>query len=153
MPSSIIRRSLLGVSAVAVFTFLVWASDAITLQGERTIYTVNCEGGLWNDLHCTGKMEAGARYRYRASKSRNEVVFWVAGSSTPSGKYSDCKVRNRGNWSCKPTAEGALSITFEMTDERATHEPSTLAVPFHAVPKWKWWLLRAGYRSFHQAAY
>ena len=153
MRRSIIKQSLFSVTGVAVFGFFVWVSDQITLQGERTIYTVTCEDGLWDDLHCTGKMVAGARYRYRASQSRREVIFWVAGSATPSGKYTDCNVRDRGNWSCKPTLDTPPSITVEMMNDRATHGPATLTVPFHAVPKWKWWLLRAGIRVFDEAAY
>ena len=153
MRRKIIKQSFSAAIIVIVLAFFFWASDEITLQGERTIYTVNCEHGQWDDLRCTGMMVAGARYRYRASQSRNEVVFGVAGSSAPSGKYTDCNVRNRGNWSCKPTVDMAPSITLEMRHDRATHGPPVLTIPFHAVPKWKWWLLRAGIRAFNEAAY
>jgi hypothetical protein len=148
-----IKRLFFGFTGLAVFVLLVWASDKITLQGERTIYTVDCEGGVWDDLFCTGKMIAGDRYRYRASRSRHEVVFWVVGSSTPSGKYTDCNVRNRGNWSCNSTLADAPSITHEMANDRATYGAVGLTTPFHAVPKWKWWLLRAGAARFHEAEY
>lgn len=82
---------------LVVLALLVWMSDAITLQGERTIYTVNCEHGDWEGSRCTGTMVASDRYRYRASKSRSEVIFWIGGSSLPSGRYTDCDVKNRGN--------------------------------------------------------
>jgi hypothetical protein len=149
----VIKRSLFAVAALALFAFLIWASDTITLQGERTIYTVNCEHGAWKDLRCTGKMVAGDRYRYRASTSRHEVIFWVAGLPKPSGRYTDCDVRNRGNWSCNATLDAAPSITREMTNDQATHGPAGLTISFHAVPKWKWWLLRVGLVTMNEAAY
>ena len=86
------------VLVLAALAILVWASDHITLQGERTIYSVTCEGGAWDGLRCTGRLAAGDRYRFRASPSRNEVLYWVAGSRAPSGKYTDCKVASRDNW-------------------------------------------------------
>jgi len=153
MRTARIKQSLFGGGIAAALAVFVWATDEITLQGERTIYTVDCEHGLWEDLHCTGMMVAGARYRFRASQSRNEVIVWVAGSSTPSGKYTDCSVKNRGNWSCKPAVDVAPSITFEMMNDRATHGPAYLTIPFHAVAKWKWWLMRAGIRAFNEAGY
>ena len=148
-----IKDALFGVAAVLVLGLLVWASDTITLQGERTIYTVNCEHGVWKDLGCTGKMVAGDRYRYRASTSRHEVIFWVAGSPKPSGRYTDCDVRNRGNWSCNATLDAAPSITHQMANDRATHGPDGLTVAFHALPKWKWWLLNSGLVKIDEAAY
>ena len=148
-----IKRLIFALTITALLGLIFWASDKITLQGERTIYTVNCEQGVWENLRCTGKMTAGDRYRYRASKSRREVTFWIAGSSTPSGKYTDCNVKNRDNWSCNTTPDVAPSITHEMKNERATHGPGVTTVPFRAVPKWKWWLLRAGIAPFDEADY
>jgi hypothetical protein len=148
-------RPYFAVAAVVGISLAVaiWASDQITLEGERTIYTVRCDGGDWKGLRCAGRLAAGDRYRYRASRSRNEVIFWVAGSSTPSGKYTDCSVRNRGNWDCNATLGQPLSITLQMVDDRATHGPSGVTLPFHAVQKWKWWLLRAGWPGFRDAWY
>jgi hypothetical protein len=71
---------------------LIWASDHVTLEGERTIYTVTCESGVWDGLRCTGRLVAGDRYRFRSSRSRNEVMYWTAGSDAPSGKYASCQV-------------------------------------------------------------
>ena len=51
-------RSLLFVFVV-VFVSLgafIWASDRITLEGERTVYTVGCEQGVWIGLRCTGSV-------------------------------------------------------------------------------------------------
>ena len=149
----VIKGALSGVAAAIILGLLIWASDTITLQGERTIYTVNCEGGVWNDMRCKGKMVAGARYRFRASKVRQEVIFWVAGSPRPSARYTDCDVENRGNWSCDATHDTTPSITHRMANDRAMHESAVTAVSFHAVPKWKWWLLRAGLLRTNEAAY
>ena len=148
-----VRRIVFGAIIVALLAALLWISDQITLQGERTIYTVDCQQGVWEGLHCTGSLVAGKRYRYRASRSRHEVVFWIAGSSSPSGKYTDCDVHDRGNWSCNATLETTPSITQEMLNDRAIHGPNGVTIPFHAVPKWKWWALRAGIRFFAEADY
>ena len=147
------RGALVAIGVLVVLALLVWMSDEITLQGERTIYTVNCEHGDWRGSLCTGTMVAGDRYRYRAFKSRNEVIFWISGSSLPSGRYTDCEVRNRGNWSCNARADAPPSITLQMQNDRATHGPIGLTVPFHAVPKWTWWLMRANLKTFHEAPY
>jgi len=147
------RRWLVPLVAVVVaLGAIIWASDRVTVDSERTIYTARCEGGAWEGLHCTGRLVAGDRYRYRASRLRGEVHFWIVGSPSPSGVYTDCSVRNRGNWQCNATTGQAKSITLQMVDDRATHGPGGLAEPFHAVQKWKWWLLRAGV-SFSDAWY
>ena len=36
----------------------MWLTDFITVQGERTIYTVACQGGEWRGDLCTGKLGA-----------------------------------------------------------------------------------------------
>lgn len=148
-----VQPFLYGAVALAIVATLIWSSDRITLDSERTIYTVRCEGGAWEGLRCTGRLVAGDRYRYRASRTRNEVHFWVAGSATPSGTYTDCSVRNRGNWRCNATVGQAPSITLQMVDDQATHGPAGLTVPFHAIQKWKWWLLDAGWVKFETAWY
>ena len=35
------------IAIVSVLGFAAWASDFITMQGERTIYTVECRDGAW----------------------------------------------------------------------------------------------------------
>ena len=153
MTKSTITGLLFALGLVAVIGLIFWASDQITLQGERTIYTANCDGGRWEGLRCTGTMVAGDRYRYRASHSRHEVIYWKVGSPAPSGKYTDCDVRNRGNWSCNAELGASPSITQAMANDQATHGSPGLTVPFHALPKWKWWLLHFGLRMFDEAAY
>ena len=69
------------VGALGVF---IWSSDRVTLEGERTVYTVTCEQGAWDGLRCTGRIAAGDRHRFRSSRSRREVVYWIAGSAAPS---------------------------------------------------------------------
>jgi hypothetical protein len=102
---------------VTVLVFLagvIWTSDQVTLEGERTIYSVNCADGTWSGLRCTGRLVPGDRYRFRASRTRNEVVFWIAGSTEPSGIHRDCTVRDRGNWTCNTKAGDQQSVTNEM---------------------------------------
>ena len=132
---------------------LIWASDQITLQGQRTIYTVDCVNGSWDAKRCTGQLVAGNRYRFRASKARQEVVFWVAGSNEPSGKYADCTVKDRGNWSCTVAEGQPASITNEMANNSPTRKDAGTATPVRAVPKWKWWVLRTGLPVFKEVAF
>ena len=68
-------------------------------------------------------------------------------------KYTDCTVKDRGNWSCKVSLDKTPSITREMANDKATHDQTGRLRPFHAVPKWKWWLLRAGFPGLSEASY
>src|SRR4051794_22970408 len=140
----------LGVGSLGL---MLWASDKITYEGERTIYTVACEQGSWDGLRCGGKMVAGKRYRFKASRNKQEVLFWVVGSPEPSGKYSKCTVQDRGNWKCDVAANDAASVTREMVNGRPAPDPDNPGRPFYAVPKWEWWLLDAGMRIYSRAGY
>jgi len=134
------------------FGLLIWGSDRITLQGERTIYTVRCEPDVWDDKRCIGTLVAGDRYAFRSSALRNEVIYWIRGSTAASGKYSDCKVVDRDNWACRVPAGQAPSIAFEMKKGRPTRVNDGQVVPFRDVPKWKWWLLKLGVGRFTEAS-
>ena len=59
--------------------FAAWASDFVTMQGERTVYTVDCSNGSWQGNHCAGSISktrveisnCGARANpYRAGRRR-----------------------------------------------------------------------------------
>jgi len=136
------------VGAMGVF---IWSSDRITLEGERTVYTVICEQGAWDGLRCTGRIVAGDRHRFRSSRSRSEVVYWIAGSAAPSGKYSECDVTDRDFWSCKTQAGELPTIAHEFSDGRPVPRAAGIDLPFHAVNKWKWWALRLGIPGFRKA--
>lgn len=138
---------------VVVLSTLLWASDRITYEGERTIHTVRCEQGAWEGSRCSGRLAAGERYRFRASRSRQEVLYWIVGSAKPSGRYTACKVKDRGNWKCEIAADQPPTITHEMANDRPVRDDGATAVPFHAVPKWQWWLLDAGIHLSSRAAY
>ena len=47
------------IAIVAVLGFAAWASDFITMQGERTIYTVDCRDGAWAGDGCAGNLVVG----------------------------------------------------------------------------------------------
>ena len=132
---------------------LIWASDHVTLQGERTIYSVICEGGDWVALRCTDRLPVGDRYRFRASGSRNEVVYWIAGSRAPSGKYTDCQVSNRDNWTCTVHPDQPPSLAYQLVQGGPIARADSPVLPCHAVAKWKWWALRAGIPGFANADY
>jgi len=136
---------------VGALGLFIWASDRITMEGERTVYTVSCEQGVWEGLRCTGRLAAGERYRFRASHSRNEIVYWIAGSRAASGKYTDCDVTDRDRWSCKAHAGDPPSIAHELIDGRPVRHEADADLPFHAVSKWKWWALHAGILGFGKA--
>ena len=145
----------IGVALVAVAVLLgiwAWVSDFVTLQGEATVYTVRCDGGEWRDGSCSGTLLPADRYRFRALRLHREVLFWVVGSSEPSGKFTDCEIVDGRNWSCKPGAESARSITHRIHQGRATHGDAPLR-PFQAVSKWRWLLLREGLPAGRSADY
>ena len=48
-------------AAFAVLGFAAWASDFVTMQGERTVSTDDCNGGAWQGDRCTGSVVAGTR--------------------------------------------------------------------------------------------
>ncbi len=130
-------------AALAVLGFITWASDFVTLQGERTIYTVGCADGSWQGNHCTGRLIPAERYRYRALRAHQEVLFWTVGVAEPSSKFTDCTIQDGRNWTCKPNADASKSITLQMERGAAVHDETGQARSFHAVPKWRWML--AGY--------
>ena len=132
---------------LAVLLFSAWASDFITMQGERTVYTVECHGGAWLDDRCSGKMVAGIRYRYRALKPHHEVIFWKVGSSDHSGKFDDCAIQDGRNWVCKPSSDAPRSITLVMSEGTPLPGPAGVTLPFRAVSKWRWLLLDRGFSS------
>jgi len=112
--------SLPGLVILAILGLVIWSSDRITLQGERTIYTVNCERGVWQGTRCTGKLAPGERYAFRASPRRHEVLYWIRNSRAPSGKFSDCTVRDRDNWTCNLEMGEEPAVAYEMVKGRPT---------------------------------
>jgi hypothetical protein len=124
--------------------FAAWASDFVTMQGERTVYTVDCANGAWQGDHCSGQVAAGIRYRYRALKPHGEVIFWTVGTSEPSGKFKECTIQDGRNWVCKVCADAARSITLQMAQGVPVSAAPAVTRPFRAVPKWRWLLLQRG---------
>ena len=129
---------------VAAATVYAWCVDFVTVEGERTIYTVACEGGSWSGNRCTGRLTPGPRFRFRALPAHGEVLFWTAGASDPAGKLAPCKVESGRNWRCDAGADSARSITLQMV--RGVPQPDAVlnARGLHFVPKMRWLLLRAG---------
>jgi hypothetical protein len=138
---------------VLLLAVLAWSDDFVTLQGERTIYTVRCEGAPWRGMSCPGRLIAAERFRFRALKGRREVIFWELGSTDPSGKFAGCDIKDGRNWACKPDAEAARSIALVMAGGRPQHDATGATRPFQAISKWKWWLLYYGIGSFKRADY
>lgn len=129
----------------ALLMALGWASDCITLQGERTVFTAECRDGVWQGRHCHGDLVAGERLRYRALKSHHEVVFWRVGSAEPSAKFDDCSIRDGRNWTCQPSADSAKSLTQEMRrGVPAASDAGAHNLAGHVISKWRWWLLHLG---------
>lgn len=135
-------------SAMVVLVFALWASDEITPEGERTVYTAKCTSGVWEGRRCSARMAAGARYIFRASKERAEVRFIALGDMPSEGAYVDCVVRDGRNWSCTPDAAAKRSIADSLIDGDPVLNPVR---PFHRIQKWKWWALRLGLRLGHEA--
>ncbi|HEX2540252.1 MAG TPA: hypothetical protein VHM00_04120 [Caldimonas sp.] len=133
------------IAVLATLGFAAWASDFVTMQGERTIYTVECIDGVWQGDRCTGEVSAGQRYRYRALKPHREVIFWTVGTAEPSGKFDDCTIRDGRNWSCKVCPDARRSITLQMAQGVPVSDAAAGTRPFRAVPKWRWMLLKRGF--------
>ena len=127
--------------------FAAWVSDFVTMQGERTIYTVECKNGVWQGDRCSGQVAAGTRYRYRALKPHGEVIFWTVGTKEPSGKFSECTIQDGRNWVCKVCPDAARSITLQMSQGVPVAAMVPVTRPFHAVSKWRWLLLRQGFTA------
>lgn len=141
---SVMRLWPIALAALAVVAAIVWLSDNVTRQGERTIYTVDCRDGAWQDLQCTGRLVAAGRYRFRALKPHREVVFWTVGTTEPSGKFTDCDIEDGRNWVCKPTADAMRTITLKMSKGVPVRDSSGRVKSYHAVAKWRWLLLQWG---------
>ena len=144
-------RVIPGIFILLIVVAAVWGSDRITLQGERTIYTVDCVQGAWEGNSCTGHLVAGPRYAFRALPRRHEVIYWIRDSETPTEKYTDCTVQNRDNWTCNVKVGQAPAATYEMRDGRPARGMHGLTVDFHDVSKWKWWVIKCGVRFFNTA--
>jgi hypothetical protein len=136
---------------VALGCLGLWSTDKITLQGERTVYTVECQGGTWRENSCTGELAAGPRFRYRALPPHKEVVFWVLGSSEPSGKLTNCTIEDGRHWKCPENSDSPKSITIEMSHGLPIHRPADQPLQFHSVPKLSWTLLKLGLRFTNSA--
>lgn len=121
-----------------------WAVDFVTLTGERTIYTAQCRGGSWEGKRCSGSLEAGARYRFRALPAHSEVLFWTAGSPEPAGQFTDCKVESGRNWSCPANAEAGRTVTLQMLHGEPEADASHRTLELHSISKVHWMLLRVG---------
>jgi len=130
------------IAILAALGFAAWASDFVTMQGERTIYTVDCRNGTWQGSHCSGKLTAGVRYRYRALKPHSEVIFWTVGSSEPAGKFGECTIKDGHNWQCKANGDAPRSITLQMNEGAPIAGPADVTRSFRAVSKWRWLLLQ-----------
>ncbi len=135
------------IAVAAALGFAAWASDFVTMQGERTVYTTDCVGGIWQGDRCSGQVAAGTRYRYRALKPHGEVIFWTVGTKEPSGKFEDCTIQDGRNWVCKVCADAARSITLQMSQGVPITGAAAVTRPFRAVSKWRWLLLQRGFTT------
>jgi hypothetical protein len=131
-------------AALAAVIFAVWVSDRVTLQGERTVYTVECRDGAWQGARCSGRLVAAERFRFRALKPHREVVFWTVRGQAPSGKFTDCNIKDGRNWTCTANAEASSTITLQMSGGLPVHDTTGRTRAFHSVTKWQWFLLSWG---------
>jgi len=123
-----------------------WATDYVTLAGERTVHTAGCAGGTWVANRCTGTLVPAERYRFRALRARGEVLFWTAGVREPSSKYTGCTITSGRDWSCPANADASRTITLAMKAGDPVPDPQGHTRAFHSVSKVRWLLLRAGIR-------
>lgn len=131
---------------LVVMSAYAWMVDFITLEGERTVYTVDCAGGVWTGHDCSGSLTAGNRYKFRALKIHSEVLFWIAGSTEPAGKLSGCNITDGRNWTCAPNAnpDAARSITLVMARGQPVADALHRTRSVHTVPKYRWLMAKNG---------
>jgi hypothetical protein len=134
----------IAIFALLLLGFFIWTTDKITLQGERTICTVECRNGTWDGDRCSGKLAAGPRFRYRILKAHGEVLFWVLGRQESSAKLTGCAIQDGRNWTCPASADAVKSLTLTMSGGEAVQDPAWPTLPFHATSKVGWWLLNIG---------
>ena len=142
-----VRVWVIVAAVFAALGFAAWASDFVTMQGERTVYTVDCVDGAWLGDRCAGRLSPGVRYRYRALKPHGEVIFWTVGTKEPSGKYDDCQIQDGRNGVCKICPDAARSITLRMAQGAPVSDYPAVTKPFRSVSKWRWLLLEGGFTA------
>jgi hypothetical protein len=145
------RTGLIFLGVGAALVGFDWLTDAIRIDGERAVYTVECVSGKWEGSRCYGRMIAGHTYQFRAQAAKREVYFWTADAAGPAGKYSECRVVDSGNWSCAPNPQTPRTIAHEMISNHPVPDPELPTLPFHEIQKWRWVLLRAGVPVGHEA--
>lgn len=129
---------------IVVVAAYAWAVDFVTFEGQRTVYTANCDGGVWAGKRCTGRLTAGDRIRYLALPPHGEVVFWTAGASEPAGKLTGCTVKSGRSWTCPPGSEAKRSVTLKMELGEPQVDPGGRTRSLHAISKLRWYLLSLG---------
>jgi hypothetical protein len=140
------NRGLIVTACVVVAGLAVigWLHDFITMGGGgRTVYGVECSGGNWKGNTCTGHMVAAERHRFKVLRNHAEVLYWVVGSSAPSGKLTDCVVETARDWTCKQAPAQPPTVTYGMKNGQPVAAQGK-APTQHSVAKWKWLLLRRG---------
>ena len=143
----------IAMTALVVLAILVlvgWLHDFVTLGGGRTVYAVDCADGVWHGATCTGRLVAGDRYRFKVLAAHGEVLYWTAGSKTPSGKLSDCVIVNAREWACRRAPGQPQPITHAMKNGHAA-AMGAQAPTRHSVEKWKWLMLKQGASFFQDA--
>jgi hypothetical protein len=94
---------------------------------------------------------AGPRYRFQVVEARGEVLFWINEGAAAGGKYANCRVVDRANWSCSPIAQTKNTIAHEMIHGHPVPDATVPTLPFHEIQKWRWLLLRIGIPAGHDA--
>ena len=138
-------------AASAALGFAIWLGDSITPNGQRTVFTAECEQGAWHGSQCDGKLTAGRRYVFQSIKKTGEVDFWVIGSLGSFGRYTNCSIRDGRDWFCKLNEDATRTIAHELVKGAPVHDASGSTLAFHQVQKWKWLLLKFGLPAGHEA--
>jgi hypothetical protein len=142
---------IVSAAVIALVGGLMWLSDFITPEGQWTVYTVDCEGGVWKGNICTGQLSAGPLYQFIALPLSGQVVYWSDGTADRPGTLSHCTVESNRTWRCPAAGPVVRTITTRLEHGRAMHDRSGKAREFHSVPKWRWLLLSAGVRMGRSA--
>ena len=142
---------LAATACLIVLVGFIWAADAITLQGERSVFTVECLGGGWQAKHCDGRLLAGAQYTFRVVDGLREVQFWVVGAPHSTGQLTECAITDGRNWACKSGPDFKRAVTVQMLQGAPVDRLPESGKRLHPISKWRWYLLRIGISLGHDA--
>ena len=122
-----------------IMTSILFLQGCSNLSSEVTVYGLKCPGTVAND-RCDKKLERFSRTTFKASESRQDVMYWSPGIIEVPTRLPQCVVRNSKTWSCWDNEHSAQLVMvggkFGFLGEWA----KTTNIIY--VPSWQWWIAK-----------